>query len=456
MRAVRRAPCHMGGPLSKAKPMTPSEARPAAFRASPPLRGTAGVPGDKSISHRALMLAAMARGRSRIEGLSKGEDAAATAAALTAMGVRIERGGAACTVDGVGTGCLLQPEATLAMGNSGTSTRLLMGLVASHPISATFTGDASLSRRPMARVIAPLRRTGAEITASPGGRLPLMVRGACPGVPLTHRMVVPSAQVKSALLLAALNIPGLTRLIEPVATRDHSERMLKAFGADIRVEGEEITLRGEAELAARDVAVPADPSAAAFPLVAALLVPGSELRVEGVGLNPGRSGLFKVLIEMGADLRIENEREEGGEPVGDMVARHSVLRAVDVPPELAPSMIDEFPILFVAAALGEGTTRTSGLHELRVKESDRLAAMAEGLRAIGARVEEQADGLVIQGTGGAPLPGGGRIDPRLDHRIAMSFAVAGLACREPLTVADMAPADTSFPGFEAMLAGLWA
>ena len=444
----------MGRPLSKAKPMQQSEARPAAFGASPPLRGTARVPGDKSISHRALMFAAMARGRSRIAGLSEGEDVRATAAALIAMGATIARDGGGWSVDGVGTGCLLQPQAALDMGNSGTSTRLLMGLVASHPIAATFVGDASLSRRPMARVIDPLRRTGAAIEASPGGRLPLMVRGACPAIPLTHRMNVASAQVKSAILLAGLNTPGVTRVIEPVPTRDHSERMLEAFGAEIDVAGEEIMLRGEAELRAQDVRVPADPSAAAFPLVAALLVPGSEVRVEGVGMNPGRSGLFTVLREMGADLRIENEREEGGEPVADLVARPSRLEGVDVPPELAPAMIDEFPILFVAAAFAHGTTRTRGLEELRVKESDRLAVMAEGLRVLGARVEEAADGLTIHGSGGAPLPGGGRIDPRLDHRIAMSFAVAGLACAQPLTVADMSPADTSFPGFEAMLAGL--
>jgi 3-phosphoshikimate 1-carboxyvinyltransferase len=434
--------------------MSHKEARPGTFGASPPLSGTARVPGDKSISHRALMLAAMARGTSRVEGLSEGEDVRATAAALRAMGVRIEREGSGWTVDGVGTGCLLQPSGVLDMGNSGTSTRLLMGLVASHPIIATFTGDASLSRRPMARVVNPLRRLGATIDTSPGGRLPLMVRGLCPAIPLTHLMNVASAQVKSAILLAGLNIPGTTRIIEPVPTRDHSERMLRAFGADIKVEGGEIVLRGEAELIPQRVAVPADASAAAFPLVAGLIVPGSEVRVEGVGMNPGRAGLFHVLREMGADLSIENEREEGGEPVADIVARHSALRGVDVPPALAPSMIDEFPILFVAAAFAQGTTRTSGLGELRVKESDRLAVMAEGLRTIGARMEEQPDGLILHGTGGAPLAGGGRIDPRLDHRIAMSFAVAGLACAAPLSVADMIPADTSFPGFEAMIEGL--
>ncbi|MBV9932244.1 MAG: 3-phosphoshikimate 1-carboxyvinyltransferase [Alphaproteobacteria bacterium] len=436
--------------------MTVSEARPAAFGASPPLRGTARVPGDKSISHRALILAAMARGRSSITGLSAGDDVRATAAALGAMGVDIARDGEACAVEGVGTGCLLQPQDALDMGNSGTSARLLMGLVASHPTTATFVGDASLSRRPMARVIDPLRRLGADIAASPGGRLPLSVRGLCPAVPLLHRMAVPSAQVKSAILLAALNTPGVTRVVEPVPTRDHSERMLAAFGADIRVDGEEIALRGEAELRPQHVTVPADPSAAAFPLVAALLVPGSDVRVEGVGMNPGRIGLFQVLKEMGADIVVENEREQGGEPLADIRARHSALRGVDVPAEIAPAMIDEFPILFVASAFATGTTRTAGLSELRLKESDRLAVMADRLDAIGARTEERPDGLVVHGSGGDPLPGGATIDPRLDHRIAMSLAVAGLACAAPVTVADMTPTDTSFPGFEAMLRGLAA
>ncbi|MEA3049890.1 MAG: 3-phosphoshikimate 1-carboxyvinyltransferase [Sphingomonadales bacterium] len=424
------------------------------FSASAPLRGDARIPGDKSISHRALMLAAMARGRSRIAGLSQGSDVRSTAAALRAMGVRIERRGREWTVDGVGTGGLLQPETALDLGNSGTSARLLMGLVASHPIAAAFTGDASLSARPMGRVIRPLSRLGADIAASPGGRLPLLVRGACPAVPLEHRLEVASAQVKSALLLAALNTPGVTRVIEPVPTRDHSERMHKAFGAEIAVEGERIALRGEAELRPCEVAVPGDPSAAAFPLVAALLVPGSEVRIANVGVNPGRAGLFQVLREMGADLEMSNRRDAGAEPVADLVARTSGLRGVEVPPGLAPAMIDEFPILFVAAAFAQGTTRTRGLGELRVKESDRLAAMAEGLRAIGARVEELEDGLAVHGSGGEPLPGGATIDPRLDHRIAMAFAVAGLHCRRPVTLADMSAADTSFPGFAAMIEDL--
>jgi 3-phosphoshikimate 1-carboxyvinyltransferase len=429
-------------------------ARPVQFSASAPLRGEARIPGDKSISHRALMLAALARGRSRISGLSEGGDIASTAAALRAMGVRIERADEGWTVDGVGTGGLLQPEAALDLGNSGTSARLLMGLASAHPIAAAFTGDDSLSARPMGRVIRPLSRLGADIAASPGGRLPLLVRGACPAVPLEHRMEVASAQVKSAILLAALNTPGITTLIEPVPTRDHSERMLKAFGAEIAVEGERIGLRGEAELRPCDISVPGDPSAAAFLLVAALLVPGSEIRIANVGVNPGRAGLFQALREMGADLIFSNPRDSGGEPVADLAVRTSKLRGVDVPPELAPAMIDEFPILFVAAAFAEGTTRTRGLGELRVKESDRLAAMAESLRAIGARVEEQQDGLNIHGSGGEPLAGGAAIDPRLDHRVAMALAVAGLHCRRPVTIADMSAADTSFPGFAALLAGL--
>ncbi|MEO7178015.1 MAG: 3-phosphoshikimate 1-carboxyvinyltransferase [Allosphingosinicella sp.] len=438
----------MPGPTEESGP------RPTMYEASGPLRGTIRVPGDKSISHRALICAAMAVGRSRIEGLSDGGDVRSTASALRAMGVRIERDGPDWTVDGVGAGGLLQPEGPLDMGNSGTSTRLLMGLVAAHPIAAAFTGDCSLSRRPMERVAAPLRRIGAEVAAAPGGRLPLTVRGLCPAVPRRHLITLPSAQVKSALLFAALNIPGLTRVAEAVPTRDHSERMLKLFGADIRMEGGEIALRGEAELRPQPLTIPGDPSAAAFLAVAALVVPGSELTIEGVGVNPSRTGLFELLVEMGADLSFSDPRESGGEPVADLSVRHSSLRGIDVPPELAPRMIDEYPILFVAAAFARGTTRTSGLGELRFKESDRLAAMAEGLRAIGARVEDVADGLTIEGTGGEPVPGGATIDPRLDHRVAVSFAVAGLNCREGIRINDMSVADTSFPGFAILLAAL--
>lgn len=427
---------------------------PMEFRAAGPLRGRVCVPGDKSISHRALMLAAMARGRSLIHGISDGTDVRATADALRAMGVAIGGDGDSWAVDGVGTGGLLQPAAPLDMGNSGTSARLLMGLLASHPISAIFTGDASLSRRPMERVIEPLRRLGADIKAAPGGRLPLELRGTCPAVPLTHLMALPSAQVKSALLLAALNTPGITTVVERVATRDHSERMLTRFGADIRVSGPEISLRGEAELRPCALCIPGDPSAAAFLLVAALVVPGSELVVENVGVNPLRTGLFDMLREMGADLVFSNPREESGEPVADVTARHSALSGIEVPPDIAPRMIDEFPALFLAAAFATGTTRASGLDELRHKESDRLAAMSAGLQTLGARVEEAADGLDIKGTGGEPLPGGASVAARLDHRVAMSLAVAGLHASAPVIVDDMTSADTSFPGFAGLLQGL--
>ena len=419
------------------------------------LRGSVRVPGDKSISHRALMLATLAVGRSRIEGLSRGADVAATAAALRAMGAGIASGeDGAVTVDGVGVGGLLQPAGALDMGNSGTSTRLLMGLAATHPVAAVFTGDVSLCRRPMERVAAPLRRTGAEIWAAPGGTLPVTVRGLCPAVPLTTRLEIASAQVKSALLLAGLNTSGVTRVIEPVATRDHGERMLALFGAEIAAEGGEIVLRGEAELRPRHLRIPGDPSAAAFLAVAALIVPGSALRIEEVGVNPRRIGLYDVLREMGANFAFEKERALSGEPVADLVVRHSALRAVDVPPEIVPSMIDEFPIFFVAAAFAEGTSRASGLGELRLKESDRIAAMAEGLRTIGAAVEESGDGLSIRGSGGEPLAGGGPVATRLDHRIAMSFAVAGLHARAPVALDDLAAVATSFPGFEDMLRSL--
>ena len=430
--------------------------RPQSFARSGRLSGVVRVPGDKSISHRALMLSALAVGESRIEGLLEGEDVLATAAAMRAMGAAIERGAdGVWTVSGVGVGGLLQPQSALDMGNSGTSTRLLMGLVASHPITATFTGDASLSRRPMNRVIEPLSLMGADVTASPGGRLPLMVRGLCPAVPIAYRLPVASAQVKSAILLAGLNAPGITRVIEPIPTRDHSERMLKGFGADLTVElanGERhIRLRGEAELRPQQIAVPGDPSSAAFPIVAATIVPGSAVTVENVGINPTRAGLYEALRMMGAEIVFSNLREVGGEPVADITACFSALSGIDVPPELAPSMIDEYPVLFVAAAFAEGRTMMRGIEELRVKESDRIATMAEGLRAIGARVEELPDGLVVEGTGGEPLPGGATIASRLDHRIAMSFAVAGLSCLAPVTVDDMSPVATSFPGFSDLI-----
>jgi 3-phosphoshikimate 1-carboxyvinyltransferase len=424
------------------------------------LCGIVRVPGDKSISHRSLMLSALAIGESRVTGLLEGEDVLATAAAMRAMGATIERlGEGEWRIHGVGVGGLLQPQNALDMGNSGTSTRLLMGLVASHAISATFIGDASLSKRPMGRVIDPLSLTGAEFTASPGGQLPLMVRGICPAVPISYRLPVASAQVKSAVLLAGLNTPGITEVIEPVPTRDHSERMLAGFGADLSVETDakgvrHIRLVGEAELKPQVIEVPGDPSSAAFPIVAALITPGSEVTVTHVGMNPTRTGIFKMLEAMGADLAYSNERIVGGEPVADITARHSALTGIEVPPDVAPSMIDEFPIFFVAASMAQGRTITSGLDELRVKESDRLALMAAGLIAIGAKVEEREDGLVIDGSGGEPLEGGTTIASALDHRIAMSFAVAGQHCYRGTTVDDVTPIATSFPTFEAMLAEL--
>lgn len=435
--------------------------RPRRFLPAGPLKGRIRVPGDKSISHRSIMLGALAVGETRVTGLLEGEDVLATAAAMRAMGATVERTGeGAWSVHGVGVGALLQPQGPLDMGNSGTSTRLLMGLVASHPVTATFVGDASLSKRPMGRVIDPLSQMGAGFEASEGGRLPLIVRGAFPAVPITYRLPVASAQVKSAVLLAGLNTPGNTTVIEPIPTRDHSERMLRGFGAelDVAVEADGtriITIRGEAELKPQVIDVPGDPSSAAFFIVAALLVPGSEVLIENVGLNPTRAGLIAVLRQMGGRIEEQNRREVGGEPVADLLVSHSALHGIDVDPAIAPSMIDEFPALFVAAALAQGVTTTSGLDELRVKESDRLAVMAAALAAAGARIEEREDGLVITGTGGDPLPGTeGPIATHLDHRIAMSMAVAGLASRAGVEVDDTRPIATSFPVFQAMLDGL--
>ncbi|WP_230293502.1 3-phosphoshikimate 1-carboxyvinyltransferase [Croceicoccus sp. Ery5] len=431
---------------------------PRRFTAGAALTGRIRVPGDKSISHRSLMFGALAVGRTTARGLLEGEDVMATAAALRAMGATIERqDDGTWVIDGVGVGALLQPETALDMGNSGTSTRLLMGLVASHPVTATFTGDASLSKRPMGRVIDPLSQMGAEFTSSPGGRLPLTMRGAAPAVPIEYRLPVASAQVKSAVLLAGLNTPGITRVIEPVPTRDHTERMLQGFGADLTVEetcGERIIeIRGQAELRPQDITVPGDPSSAAFFAVAALLVPGSDLVIENVGLNPTRAALFTVLRQMGGAIEEMDRRDVGGEPVADLRVRHSRLTGIDVDPALAPAMIDEFPVLFVAAALAEGRTVTTGLDELRVKESDRLAAMAAALTSAGAQVEEREDGLVITGSGGTALRGTGNapVVTHLDHRIAMSMAVAGLASEHGVDIDDTAPIATSFPNFMALL-----
>ena len=423
---------------------------------SGPLTGRIRVPGDKSISHRSLMFGALAVGRSRISGLLEGEDVLATAAALRAMGAAIEKDGDDWVVDGVGVGTLLQPGQALDMGNSGTSTRLLMGLVASHGITATFTGDASLSKRPMGRVIDPLSAMGASFTPSPGGTLPLVMEGMQPAVPISYRLPVASAQVKSAVLLAGLNTPGTTTVIEPVPTRDHTERMLRGFGVDVQVEeqyGERvIKLTGPCDLIPCDITVPGDPSSAAFFAVTASIVPGSDLVIENVGLNPTRVGIFRVLEQMGASIDYLDARVVGGEPVADLRVRHAPLSGIEVDPDIAPSMIDEFPVLFVAAALAKGTTVTSGLEELRVKESDRLSAMAAALQLAGAKLEERGDGLVIHGTGGTPLPGGGPVTTHLDHRIAMSMAVAGLASQDGVEIDSLEPIATSFPNFTALLA----
>ena len=433
---------------------------PHRFGPAGPLHGAIRVPGDKSISHRSIMLGALAVGETRVSGLLEGEDVMSTAAAMRAMGATITRlGDGEWSVHGVGVGGLLQPETALDMGNSGTSTRLLMGLVASHPITASFTGDASLSKRPMGRVIEPLSAMGADITASPGGRLPLMLRGASPAVPITYRLPVASAQVKSAILLAALNTPGITTVIEPVPTRDHSERMLAGFGADLTVEVEDdgtriIRIRGEAELRPQTIVVPGDPSSAAFFIVAGLIVPGSDITIGNVGLNPTRAGLINVLRLMGGDIAEINPRIVGGEPVADLRVRHSALTGITVDPAVAPSMIDEFPVLFVAAALAKGRTTTCGLDELRVKESDRLSVMRAALELAGACVAETEDGLIIDGTGGEPLPGtpeGSAVATHLDHRIAMSMAIAGLVSRSGVSVDDTSPIATSFPNFLDLL-----
>lgn len=416
------------------------------------------IPGDKSISHRALMFASLAVGKSEIRGLLEGEDVLATADAMRKMGATIDRDkDGTWHVHGVGVGGLLQPEEPLDMGNSGTSTRLLMGLIAGHAISARFVGDASLSARPMGRVIEPLSQMGAKFESSKGGKLPLTMFGAYPAVPITYRLPVASAQVKSAVLLAGLNTPGITTVIEPVPTRDHSERMLRGFGAKLDVEeinGERIIcIHGEAELEPQQVIVPGDPSSAAFFIVAALLIEGSDLVIENVGLNPTRAGLIRVLRDMGGQIEELNRREVGGEPVADLQVKHSQLTGVEVDPAIAPSMIDEFPVLFVAASLAQGTTTTIGLDELRVKESDRLTAMATALALAGANIEEHDDGLVIRGTGGKPLPGtkSEPVTTYLDHRIAMSMAIAGLASKDGVELDDTRPIATSFPNFESLL-----
>jgi 3-phosphoshikimate 1-carboxyvinyltransferase len=439
--------------------MTHAAPRPLrAAAARSPLSGRLGVPGDKSISHRALMFGAVAVGTTEITGLLEGEDVLRTAAAMRALGAEVTQAGpGAWRVAGRGVGGLVEPADVLDMGNSGTAARLLLGLISGHPIFAVMTGDASLRRRPMKRVTDPLSASGAQFWTREGGRLPLAVRGAADPLPIDYVLPVASAQVKSACLLAGLCALGMTQVIEREATRDHTENMLRHFGATVTVQdtpqGRVITLEGQPELTAAPVLVPGDPSSAAFPVVAALLVPGSRVVVGNVGLNPLRTGLLATLREMGATLRVENERIAGGEPVGDIVAEYAELRGVEVPPGRAPSMIDEYPVLAVAAAAAHGTTRMRGLAELRVKESDRLAATAALLAANGVRAEIEGDDLVVHGTGGA-IPGGGTVETHMDHRIAMAALVMGLAAQAAVTVDDAAFIDTSFPGFAALMNGL--
>jgi 3-phosphoshikimate 1-carboxyvinyltransferase len=412
------------------------------------LEGTTRLPGDKSISHRALMVGSLAVGLSEIEGLLEGEDVLCTAAAMRQLGAEVERGAdGRWRVWGPGIGGLREPEDVLDMGNSGTAARLLMGVLASHPLTD------------------PLAACGARFVGRDGARLPITVVGTGAAMPLDYRLPVASAQVKSALLLAGLNAPGETRVVEPAPTRDHSELMLRYFGAEIATrQGEQdekqqagervITLAGQPELTGRPVRVPGDPSSAAFPTVAALILPGSDIRLTGVGINPQRTGLYTTLKEMGADIAFENPREEAGEPIADLRVRASKLQGIEVPAARAPSMIDEYPILAVAAAAARGRTVMQGLGELRVKESDRLAATAEALAACGVEVEAGEDSLSVIGSGKGRPRGGGRIEARLDHRIAMSFLVLGSASEQAVGVDDAAPIDTSFPGFAELMNGL--
>ena len=437
-------------------------AQPMTSRRAGPLSGEAHVPGDKSISHRSLILGALTVGETRITDLLEGEDVLSTAEAMRSLGAEVvQHEPGRWSVHGVGTGGFAEPEDVIDHGNSGTGVRLVMGAMSTSPITATFTGDASLRGRPMGRITDPLSLFGAQSYGRQRGQLPMTVVGARAPVPIRYELPVPSAQVKSAVLLAGLNARGQTVVIEKEPTRDHTERMLAGFGAEITVEagcdGQVITLTGQPELTPCAITVPRDPSSAAFPVAAALIVEGSDVRVPRIGLNPTRIGLFETLREMGADLQYENLREEAGEPVADLRARFSPgLRGIEVPPERAASMIDEFPILSVVAAFAEGTTLMQGVRELRVKESDRIDAMARGLEACGAKVAETDDSFTVVGHGPGGLPGGGRAEARLDHRIAMSFLVAGMAAKKAVSVDDAGPIATSFPIFEALMSGLGA
>ncbi|UWR12295.1 3-phosphoshikimate 1-carboxyvinyltransferase [Sulfitobacter mediterraneus] len=435
---------------------------PMTSTACGPLTGVAEVPGDKSISHRSLILGAMAVGETTINGLLEGQDVLDTAKAMRAFGAEVtDHGGGSWSVQGVGVGGFAEPENVIDCGNSGTGVRLIMGAMATSPITATFTGDASLNGRPMARITDPLALFGCQSVGRKGGRLPMTLVGAADPVPVRYEVPVPSAQVKSAVLLAGLNTPGQTVVIEAEATRDHTERMLAGFGAEVTVEqtdaGRVITLTGQPELKPQHIDVPRDPSSAAFPVCAALIVPGSDVLVPGIGLNPTRAGVFTTLREMGADLTYENEREEGGEPVADLRARFSPnLKGIEVPPERAASMIDEYPVLSVVAAFAEGQTVMRGVKELRVKESDRIDAMATGLRANGIEVEDGPDWWIVTGRGHGEVPGGATCASHLDHRIAMSFMILGMASQKPVQLDNGGPIATSFPIFEPLMQQLGA
>ncbi len=435
--------------------------RPLAARApSRPLTGVIRAPGDKSISHRSLMLGGLAVGETVVHGLLEGEDVLRTAAAMRAMGAEVEhRADGTWRVHGRGIGGLREPADVLDMGNAGTGTRLLMGVVATHPFTTFFSGDASLRSRPMARVTKPLEQMGARFVSRDGGRLPAAVIGTSQPIPIEYKLPVASAQVKSAIILAGLNTRGRTTVIEPEPTRDHTELMLRHFGVEIAIEpsrdGDRVTVVGQPEITGKTVRVPGDPSSAAFPIVAALLVPGSEVTIRDVGLNPRRTGIIETLVEMGGDIRILNPRTEAGEPVGDLVVRAGALKGVEVPASRAPSMIDEYLVLAVAASCASGRTVMRGLAELRVKESDRLTAIARGLEACGVKAEIDGDDLTVHGCGGPP-PGGATIATRLDHRIAMAYLVMGMAARKPVAIDDANPIETSFPGFEALMTGLGA
>lgn len=434
---------------------------PLTARRAGALKGRARVPGDKSISHRALIFGALTVGETRVSGLLEGEDVLNTGKAMRALGARVERvAEGAWRVHGVGVGGFRAPAGVLDFGNSGTGCRLVMGAVAGCPVTATFDGDASLRTRPMKRILDPLELIGAHaLSVTDGGRLPLTLAGARDPIPIVYRTPVPSAQIKSAVLLAGLAAPGETTVVENEASRDHTERLLKHFGAEVRVEaegaqGRKITLRGEPELAPAPVVVPADPSSAAFPMVAALLAPGSEVILTDVMTNPLRTGLIVTLREMGADIEALDLRSDGGEEMADLRVRASALRGVEVPAARAPSMIDEYPVLAVAASFAQGTTVMRGLKELRVKESDRLAAVAAGLAANGVEVEIEGDDLIVHGK--ARVPGGGTVATHMDHRIAMAFLVMGLASDKPVRVDDAAIIATSFPGFSALMRALGA